>query len=1109
MADESKCPVCGAPLPCDAPEGFCPACSFHGALRVGDTGRRQKSEVGGQRSADQGQGPKGLEEATDAQSENLFRGPFLGKGQVFGDYELLEEIGCGGMGVVYKARQRSLDRVVALKFLLFGPHATAGAIRRLRSEAVAAAAMQHPNIVAVHEVGFHEDQHFIVMDYVAGESLSEKIRGQPLPARVAARYVRLIAEAVHFAHERGILHRDLKPSNVLIDVLDQPRVADFGLAKRLDDSRTPALSPQLTLTGQVLGSPSYMPPEQAAGKPGALSRSADVYALGAILYHALTGRPPFVGEGLAETMQQLLHEEPLALRSLNASVPADLETVSLRCLEKEPGKRYETAQLLAEELGRFLADQPILARPVGRLEKGWRWCRRNPRVALAAGTALLSLLAGLAGVTWGWRRADVEWRKTRASEWSARQNAYAADMKEAQRRLEADNVLGAWELLSRHQPEARSEVRSANSEEDLRDWEWRYLWKLCQPDPSIELKTKFAPTESAFFSQDGRVVAGKMGTDRIEVWDLTTQRQKLELTGLGSSTVLGLSSDGRLLAAGQKQAQVLEIWDLTSSQLKAKLQSVLPRCVAFSPDGQLLATFERHKTNAVIRIIEWATQLTLARFTADPTRRSEAGVVAFSPAGDRLAIGEDYQEGKAGRIRIVRWPSRSEISIPTHNTNGVVALAFSPDSRLLAAGFAYSDGNVRLWDAETGQGRGVLTNDLGWVESIAFSPNGGLLAAGTGPRIHIWRMADGLELREIRAVHRTLCLQFLPGERTPVSASGDGSVRFWDVQSGSRVEDPVPIRLTTNWAAAMRFGVAFAPDSRSFITPGPSGALAAWDTATMQRAESLSAQGTNNWGVIRSPDGRWLATGDRAGQVHIWDWETQRLVKSLDCPFGWCGFLRFSRSNRFLWAWIWSHDDTVTARIWKTGAWQEVPLSPAQLADIMSLALSPDDRLLATGSSDGWLKLWTFPEGQCVAEFTPCPDWVFCVQFSPDGRVLASTGSDGKVTLWDVAARRKLAELPGYLGKSFGLAFSPKGRRLAVGGGDVGGNRSRDAVTIWDLATYRELLTVSAEGQFFTDLTFSPNGDTLAATCISGIAQLWRVPKWEEIEAAENRTRAP
>jgi serine/threonine-protein kinase len=260
---------------------------------------------------------------------------------------LLEEIARGGMGIVYKARQRSLDRIVAIKMLLFGDQSGKDLAQRFRAEAAAAASLQHPNIVAIHEVSAHEGQPFFVMDFIEGQSLARLAAGQPLPASAAARYVKIIAEAIHYAHERGVVHRDLKPSNVLIDSTDQPRVTDFGLAKRVKDDS------DLTATGQVLGSPNYMPPEQAAARHGEVGPHSDVYSLGALLYHLLTGRPPFLAETIQETLIQALEYEPVPPTLLNRTVPRDLEAVCLKCLEKSTTRRYPTSHALADELERF------------------------------------------------------------------------------------------------------------------------------------------------------------------------------------------------------------------------------------------------------------------------------------------------------------------------------------------------------------------------------------------------------------------------------------------------------------------------------------------------------------------------------------------------------------------------------------------------------------------------------------------------------------------------------------------------------------------------------------------------------------------------------------
>ena len=342
--------------------------------------------------------------------------------QRFGDYELLEEIARGGMGVVFKARQISLNRIVALKRILSGRLSGNEEVQGFRAEAEAAANLDHPNIVPVHEVGEQDGQHFFSMGFVDGESLADRLKDGPLPPREAVTLLKTIAEAIAYAHEKGIVHRDLKPGNILLASggrhsepgrvagdhveshttakesrasvarddtarLDSPKITDFGLAKNI------AADSGMTSTGQILGTPSYMPPEQAAGRTEQIGPLSDVYSLGAMLYATLTGRPPFQAANVAETLGQVLEQDPVSPRTLNTSVDRDLETICLKCLEKDPQRRYASAADLAAELDRFLAGKPIYARPVGRAERLWRWSRRNRLVAALSSTALLLLIA--------------------------------------------------------------------------------------------------------------------------------------------------------------------------------------------------------------------------------------------------------------------------------------------------------------------------------------------------------------------------------------------------------------------------------------------------------------------------------------------------------------------------------------------------------------------------------------------------------------------------------------------------------------------------------------------------------------------------------------------
>ncbi len=360
MKPENLCSKCSAPISGEVAGGFCTACLLE----------------------------EGLSPADLAQNPITLR--------YFGDYELIEEIARGGMGVVFKAHQRSLNRLVAVKMILSGHLASEGQAQRFRAEARAAAALQHPGIVAIHEVGEHEGLLFFSMDYIAGQNLAQLVRDGPWPATRAAQCVREIAGAIQYAHEQGVLHRDLKPSNVPVDGNGKPHVTDFGLAKQLNaDPQLSTNDPQLTLSGQVLGSPNFMPPEQAAGKHRELSPASDVYSLGALLYQLISGRPPFVAETIPATLRMVAEQEPVSPRLLNASVPRDLETICVKCLEKDPGRRYPTAQDLADELGRFQRDEPIHARPVGVVLKVHRWCLRNKALAVA-GTAVLALRSALA-----------------------------------------------------------------------------------------------------------------------------------------------------------------------------------------------------------------------------------------------------------------------------------------------------------------------------------------------------------------------------------------------------------------------------------------------------------------------------------------------------------------------------------------------------------------------------------------------------------------------------------------------------------------------------------------------------------------------------------------
>jgi len=846
-----KCPGCGQPLPADAPRGVCPSCLL-GLL-----------EEDADRAPDEAEDPGADSQATGAKRPASFLAP---ADRRFGDYELIEEIARGGMGVVYKARQRSLDRFVAVKVILPGCFASRQFVQRFRAEAAAAAILQHPNIVAVHEVGIHAGQHFFSMDYIEGRNLAELVGNRPLAPAQAARYVRLIADAIQYAHDQGILHRDLKPSNVVVDsATDQPRVTDFGLARRLVDSQRSTLNSPLTLTGQVLGSPNFMPPEQAGKTHGRIGRHSDVYALGGILYFLLTARAPFHGESLETIVMQVLNRAPVPPRLLNPAVPRDLETICLKCLEKEPGRRYPTARALVEELDRFLHHEPVHARPLGLVGKLWRWCRHRP--ALATTVILLHAVfaLGLTGILWQWRRAEQE----RAV---AQENLYAADMLLTQQALEGSNFGRARELLDRWRPPTRPSPLTTDHwtlmtdhrplitdhwplptrrASDLRGWEWHYLWRLCRSDELTTLGTHRSPVTALSFSPDGVRLATASLNGEVRLWDLPNRRLIAAGQHPPQVQTLAFSSDGRWLASGGHTSGI-RLWEgrtLTSRGVFGSLADQVMTVHFAARDGQLLAC----------GLEQLASYDLASRGPATRSPMDGGWNNAFSADGRWLAAGR-----LRGPVVLRSLTDPIQSHTLTGHTAGVYGVAFSPDSRWLAS--ASADDTARVWEAETRREVAVLRGHRITVNAVAFSPSSSLLATASGDQtVKLWDTDTWQERATLRGhSSRVQCVGFSPDGLALASGDFEGVIKLW-----STIRPPEETnRLVFPSNARLRM---IAPDLSRLGAINEDGRLLEWDLSGPAPLCLESTIVLPQRNIATAPGGRLRATDAGRGVLQLWD----------------------------------------------------------------------------------------------------------------------------------------------------------------------------------------------------------------------------------------------
>jgi WD40 repeat protein/serine/threonine protein kinase len=1009
-------------------------------------------------------------------------------------YEILEELGRGGMGVVYKARQVRLNRLVALKMIRSGACAEPQERTRFRMEAEAAARLQHPNIVSIYEVGEQDGRPYCAMEYVDGGSLAQLLRGAPVPALSAARLVETLARAVQYAHDHRIVHRDLKPANILLQGSGPggqgpayrepasappsltpdpwpltPKIADFGLAKDLAGD---GVSSFQTRTGEIMGTPSYMAPEQAEVKPREIGPAVDIYALGAILYELLTGRPPFKGESTLDTLEQVRTQEPVAPSRLQPRLPRDLSTICLKALAKAPNRRYANAGALADDLRRFLDGRPILARPVGASEKLWRWCRRNPMVAgMAAGIVLL-VAAGIVVSTFFAIRAQQGAQK-------ARRLLYGSDINLDQHYWEDGQISQVLTLLARHEP-------------DEQGWEWHYLRRLCQSDLHT-LGEHATPATCLAFSPDGTRLASGGGGSAIILWDTVHGRALHQpLPESDGSYCLAFSPDGGLLASRSLDGAI-GIWDAASGRrlhLLQRLHKAALILMAFFQDGQVLISAD---AEGIVQL--WDPRGGQLLRTVGGQRGALQNA-AFSPDGHLLAA----SAGHANRLapgKIALWDTDTGRLVRTldGDTDEVHGLAFSPGGERLAS--ASRDSTLRIWDMRGGQLLHVLKGHARGVQGVAFSPDGWHLASASHDNtIKLWDPSNGEQLATLRGhTYQVHALAFSPDGWRLASTGADFSVKLWDGAGRQEAH-----RL------AGQLGATFSPDSRYLATPGSSGEVKLWDATHLQLLRILKGRGSEVWSVAFSPDGRRLAAGgvvweegERSGEVTIWDPDNGQVIQTLlghaDLVFS----VVFSPDSTRLASG--SRDGTV--KIWDAARGQqqhtlrhEPRAESGGKTAVHQVAFSPDGRVLASASADFTVKLWDAGHGRELRTLEGHTGHVYGVAFSPDGRLLTSVDDRSFGKVWEVASGRLVRDLLGHSLAVTSVAFHPSQERLVTG--DAVGT-----IKVWDSVTGQELCALRRHTKQVWGLAFSPDGRRLASASQDETVQVWDARPWTAELAVE------